>query len=117
MSSQPWINCTFCLRTNARRCWVYVIARDDEPWSKVGITFGVGSRMATYRKKHGIRPSVGHRIDCCCESMAMTVETAAHALLERHHQRQQGDWFDATAEASTAAVERAIRSDAVRAYL
>lgn len=115
-SAEGGVSCCFCRRRTTRLCHVYVISRDDRPWSKVGIAFRIGNRMATYRKKHRIQPTVEHRLELCCESMALTVETAAHALLERQYQRQQGDWFNATSDASIDAVERAIRSDAVGAY-
>lgn len=108
--------CTGCSGTAARGCHVYVITRADKPWSKIGTANLVGNRMANYRGK-GIVPTVKHSMRFCCEFAARTVERAAHARLDRSHSRMQGDWFDALPADSVAAINLALKSASVRAYL
>lgn len=109
-------HCTACRGRPSDQHFLYVIGRDDQAWTKIGIARRIGARMSTYRR-NGIDPVIYERRTYCCEFAASIVEFAAHEQMDRRHKRMQGDWFEATPENSYAAIERALRTKQVKEIL
>lgn len=104
-----------CLVCSPKRCrpyWVYVVEDPTRGLSKVGISYSPTKRLCTYRKK-GAVPDVilRHKIAAPCEFLALGIEAAAHKRIAKSHKKVRGDWYDASVEASIAALSPTRRKD------
>lgn len=107
--------CRSCSTTHTRPCFLYVVSRSDEPWTKVGITVRIGNRLSNYRAA-GEPAEVEFRQEFCCSWFAQQVEFEAHKRIFKQHSARRGDWSDASVDQSIAAVRAALKSKAVRQY-